>query len=108
VSRETKAEHVTACVDCGGSLPPYSGKGPPRKRCKPCAADKAALGKAWRAENQAAVDAYNAARRHSWASRKAELATDRLKRVGHVEESLADREPASPASHRSLPDEDEA
>jgi hypothetical protein len=52
---------VSKC-GCGGELPPYRGRGAPRKRCEECAADKSSLGKAWRAAHPSEVDAYNVSR----------------------------------------------
>jgi hypothetical protein len=54
--------HRTACADCGAHLPAYR-LGKPRVRCESCAADKGALGRAWRRAHPAEVDAYNARRR---------------------------------------------
>jgi len=53
---------------CGAPIAPMAGRGRPRKRCEPCAADKSRLGKEWRAANPARVDAYNASRREAYAS----------------------------------------
>jgi hypothetical protein len=51
------------CDSCGASLPPYRGLGKPRVRCPDCAADRSALGKAWRLAHPEAVAAYNGRRR---------------------------------------------
>jgi hypothetical protein len=56
---------MTSCA-CGKLLPPYPGMGRPRVRCDVCAADKAALGKSWRAEHPAEVTAYNQGRRAAY------------------------------------------
>lgn len=42
---------------------PATGPGRPRVRCRACAADRSALGRAWRAANPDRVEAYNASRR---------------------------------------------
>jgi hypothetical protein len=52
---------------CGSPLPPYRGRGRPRIRCEACAADRSALGRAWRAAHPEAVEAYNARRREEYA-----------------------------------------
>jgi len=65
---------------CGATLPPYLGRGRPRKRCEACAADKSALAKAWRAAHPSRVAAHNIARakradtRQRWRERAVGLA----------------------------------
>lgn len=54
------------CDMCAAVLPPYSGRGRPRKRCEACGADKSALSAAWRTANREKVAAFNAARRIPW------------------------------------------
>jgi hypothetical protein len=56
---------------CGQLLPPYVGVGRPRVRCTDCAANKSALGKAWRAANRAHVKAVNARRRAAYTAKRA-------------------------------------
>jgi hypothetical protein len=51
------------CDTCMVPMLPATGPGRPRVRCQACAADRSALGRAWRAANPARVDAYNASRR---------------------------------------------
>jgi hypothetical protein len=51
------------CGDCRGRMPRPARTGRPRVRCGRCAANKAALGKAWRASHPREVAAYNARRR---------------------------------------------
>jgi hypothetical protein len=65
------AVNATACDVCGGPLPPYKGNGRPRKRCEPCAADKAALAKRWKAQHPEYQEAHNASRRLTLAERNA-------------------------------------
>lgn len=55
---------------CGAEIAPTVGRGRPRVRCRACAADRARLGKKWRASNPARVDAYNAARRADYAAHR--------------------------------------
>jgi hypothetical protein len=59
----TPQSRRATCDTCGASLPPYRGLGKPRVRCPDCAADRSALGRAWRLANPEAVAAYNARRR---------------------------------------------
>ena len=55
-----------SCESCGASIAPSgAGRGRPRKRCASCAADRSALGRAWRAANPNRVAAYNASRRQA-------------------------------------------
>jgi hypothetical protein len=58
-----------SCLTCGRPLPAPAPRGRPRVRCESCAADKSALGRAWRATHRAEVAAYNLARRNATASR---------------------------------------
>jgi hypothetical protein len=48
----------STCDICNDPLPPYSGRGRPRKRCEACASDKSALARAWREQNEERVRAY--------------------------------------------------
>ena len=62
------------CTSCGAQIAdtrPQRGR--PRLRCRACASDRAALGRAWRRANGDRVAAYNASRRAS--SRAKEGAT---------------------------------
>lgn len=55
---------VRSCESCGSVLPPDGPRrGRPRVRCVPCAANRSALGRAWRAQHSAAVAKYNERRR---------------------------------------------
>jgi hypothetical protein len=75
---------------CGTTLPPYTGRGRPRKRCPACAADRAGLARDWRASNPARVDAHNAARRAEYAARNSvERARARLRYALRVRKRVA-------------------
>jgi hypothetical protein len=51
------------CESCGSRIASsVPSRGRPRKRCASCAADKSAIGKAWRATHPKQVAAYNLAR----------------------------------------------
>ncbi|MDP9226498.1 MAG: hypothetical protein M3P18_22200 [Actinomycetota bacterium] len=56
---------AVACDTCGTPMPPYAGPGRPRKRCRACAADKPALGQAWRASHPTEVASYRAKQREA-------------------------------------------
>ncbi|HEV2033386.1 MAG TPA: hypothetical protein VGU71_04185 [Candidatus Dormibacteraeota bacterium] len=53
---------MTRCA-CGAELAPYAGRGRPRVRCAPCAANRSALNKDYRAAHPGYVRGYNAGRR---------------------------------------------
>jgi hypothetical protein len=52
-----KAE-IGRCVGCDAPLAPHRGPGRPRARCAACAADKHAIGVAWRAAHADRVRTY--------------------------------------------------
>ena len=60
-------ETTRRCALCGVALPPYSGRGRPRKYCSECGSTgpngQGAYLRDWKARNPAAVAAYNAKRR---------------------------------------------
>jgi hypothetical protein len=62
------ARNAAHCVGCGDPLSPYAGRGKPRIRCEVCAADRSALGKAWRASHPREVAVYNRSRLMPWPS----------------------------------------
>lgn len=68
----------TRCDTCGRRMPPPRGRGRPRKRCELCAADKSALGRAWRAANPDAVAEYNDGRRQQLRARTCRECRDRF------------------------------
>jgi len=49
---------VGRCADCGARLPPRAATGRPRRRCITCAADRYAIGRAWRDAHPERVLAY--------------------------------------------------
>ena len=81
--KERREESVTdrrhrpvpvACDVCGVALPPHSGPGRPRIRCRPCASAPV-VGRLWRQAHPDRVIAYRVARRErELAARRAAMA----------------------------------
>jgi len=75
---------LTRCIDCGESFAQRTGPGRPWVRCRPCAADKTAIGKTWREAHPDKIASYR------FRAREAELAGLAAQGVRNAAARLAD------------------